>query len=101
MIHYIHKGDFLSIPVVKLIAIRGHEMSRLLFGDYILDKQKKEILHKDKSLELEPQIYGILDLLITRHGEIVSHDDIIEAVWERRPVSNNVIGNRINPPELP
>jgi len=47
-------------------------VSRLSFGEYILDRRKSEIYYQDKPLELEPQIYGILELLITRHGEIGS-----------------------------
>jgi len=70
-------------------------MSRFSFGEYVLDSEKNEIYHRGQPLELEPQIYGILELLVTRHGEIVSRDEIIEAVWDGRLVSNNVIGNRI------
>jgi len=70
-------------------------MSRLSFGEYILDRRKNEIYYQDKPLELEPQIYGILELLITRHGEIVSRDEILNAVWDGHSVSNNVINNRI------
>ena len=70
-------------------------MDTLSFGKYILDTEKCKLYHRDKSIELEPQIYGILELLITRHGEVVSRDDIINAVWDGRRVSDNVIGNRI------
>jgi len=47
------------------------------------------------ALELEPQVFCILELLITRHGEIVSRDEIIDEVWDGRQMSNNVIDNRI------
>jgi len=70
-------------------------MGKLSFGAYRLNTQKGRLYHLDQPLDLEPQIYGILELLITRHGEIVSRDDIIDAVWDGRLVSNNVIDNRI------
>jgi len=70
-------------------------MDKLSFGKYILDTEKCKLYHRDKPIELEPQIYGILDLLITRHGEVISRDDIINAVWDGRRVSNNLIDNRI------
>jgi len=70
-------------------------MSRLSFGEYSLDTQKGRLYQQDQPLELEPQIYGILELLISRHGDIVSRDDMINAVWDGRLVSNNVIDNRI------
>jgi len=70
-------------------------MGKLSFGAYRLDTQKGRLYHLDQPLDLEPQIYGILELLITRHGEIVSRDDMIDDVWDGRLVSNNVIDNRI------
>jgi len=70
-------------------------MASFLFGDYLLNTRKSQLYHKNKALELEPQIYGVLELLITRHGDIVSRDDIIDAVWDGRDMSDNVIDNRI------
>ena len=70
-------------------------MGKLSFGNYILDTDKSRVYHLDKPLELEPQIYGILELLIARHGEIVSRDDIIKEIWDGGAVSNNLIDNRI------
>ena len=59
-------------------------MDKLSFGKYILDTEKCKLYHRDKSIELEPQIYGILELLITRHGEVVSRDDIRRLGWTSR-----------------
>ena len=70
-------------------------MGKLSFGDFVLDTLKSRLYQKGELLELEPQIYGILELLITRHGELVSRDDMIDAVWDGRMVSNYVIDNRI------
>lgn len=70
-------------------------MNRLSFGDYILDRHKSRLYYRDEPLDLEPQIYGILELLISRHGDIITRDDMINAVWDGRLVSNNVIDNRI------
>lgn len=70
-------------------------MGKLSFGEYILDTQTSRLYNQGIPLGLEPQIYGLLELLITRHGELVSRDDIIDAVWGGRLVSNYVIDNRI------
>lgn len=70
-------------------------MAKLFFAEYRLDTQKSKLYHQAEALELEPQIYSILELLITRHGELVSRDDMIDAVWDGRMVSNYVIDNRI------
>jgi len=70
-------------------------MKYFSFGDYRLDTVKSEIRFKETALDLEPQVYCILELLITRHGDVVSRDDIIATVWDGRVVYNNVIDNRI------
>jgi len=70
-------------------------MGRFSFEEYILDTQKSKLYHRAEALELEPQIYSILELLITRHGEMVSRDDMIDTVWDGRIVSNYVIDNRM------
>ena len=70
-------------------------MTNLLFGDYHLDTLQGVICYKGEVLEVQPQVYCILELLITRHGEVVSRDEIIAEVWGGRVVSNNVIDNRI------
>ena len=70
-------------------------MELLSFGNYSLNRRKGEICRKGKVLELEPQVYCILELLITRNDDIVSRDDMIDKIWDGRPMSNNVIDSRI------
>ena len=70
-------------------------MKNWSFGDYHLDALSSKICFKGEPLELVPQVYCILELLITRHGELISRDEIIAEVWNGRGISNNVIDNRI------
>ena len=70
-------------------------MTNFSFENYHLDTLKGVISHEGDVLEIQPQVYCILELLITRHGEVVSRDEIISYVWGGRVVSNNVIDNRI------
>ena len=70
-------------------------MEKWSFGNYHLDTLSSKIRHKDQDLEVEPQVYCLLELLITRHGEIISRDEIIAEVWDGRVISNNLIDNRI------
>jgi len=37
----------------------------------------------------------MLELLVSKHGEIISRDDFIKTIWDGRIVSNNAIDNRI------
>jgi len=83
------------VPNFARVIARGPAMKYFSFGDYRLDTVKSEIRFKETALDLEPQVYCILELLITRHGDVVSRDDIIATVWDGRVVYNNVIDNRI------
>jgi len=70
-------------------------MEKWFFGNHSLDTLKSKLYYKGEALEVEPQVYCILELLITRHGEIISRDEIIAEVWNGRVISNNLIDNRI------
>ena len=60
-----------------------------------MDTSTCELFKSGVKVELEPQVYGMLELLVTRHGEIISRDDFIKTVWDGRQVSNNIIDNRM------
>jgi len=70
-------------------------MENWSFGNYHLDTLNSKICYKGEALEIEPQVYCILELLITRHGDLISRDEIIAEVWNGRVISNNLIDNRI------
>jgi len=57
--------------------------------------RQKKACNRARFAKTKPQVYCILELLITRHGDVVSRDDIIATVWDGRVVYNNVIDNRI------
>ena len=65
------------------------------FETYQLDVQRA-VLRKDGiRMKVEPQVLSLLELLITRHGEMVSRDDIIDFVWKGRSISQSAIDSRI------
>ncbi len=70
-------------------------MERFSFGDYQLNRMDGELLFKGEALKLEPQVFCILELLITQHGRVVSRDEIIKEVWDGRFISKHVLDNRI------
>jgi len=46
-------------------------------------------------VKLEPQVYRLLALLVTRHSQIVTKDEINEHVWNGRIVSDAAISSRL------
>lgn len=70
-------------------------MKRFSFGDYELNTMDSELLFRGEALALEPQVYCILEFLISRYGQVVSRDEIIKEVWDGRFISKHVLDNRI------
>jgi len=70
-------------------------MSGFKFDIYVLDTESCELRKADHIIRLEPQVYGVLELLIEKSGEIVTWDDLRNIVWDGIYVSNNMIDTRI------
>jgi TolB-like protein/DNA-binding winged helix-turn-helix (wHTH) protein/Tfp pilus assembly protein PilF len=53
------------------------------FGDFSLDCGKFELCRKGRRLKLERKPLELLVLLVTRHGQVVTRDEIAGCLWER------------------
>src|SRR5271166_6164497 len=67
-----------------------------LFEDYALDADRRELLKADRQIAVQPQVFDVLAFLIANRGRVVSKDEIIEAVWDGRVVSESTLTSRIN-----
>lgn len=66
------------------------------FGQCELDTERLE-LRRDGDLQaIEPQVFSLLVHLIENRDHVVSKDDLIEAVWEGRIVSDATLSSRIS-----
>src|SRR5262245_6893369 len=70
--------------------------SMFCFGDMILDGERRELRVGLKWIPIEPQVFDLLDFLIRNRDHVVSKDDLLEAVWRGRIVSESAIAARIN-----
>ena len=66
------------------------------FGRCELDIASHALRVEGEERRVEPQVFDLLHLLVTRPGELVSRDALIEAVWGGRIVSDATIDARIN-----
>lgn len=67
-----------------------------LFGDCALDTDRRELRRSGSSVEIEPQVFDLLEYLIRQKDRVVSRDDLLEAVWQGRIVSELTLSSRIN-----
>jgi TolB-like protein len=68
----------------------------LVFGDHRLDSARRELLRGACRIELEPKAFDLLAYLVKNRDRVVSKDDLLEAVWDGRIVSESALTTRIN-----
>lgn len=67
-----------------------------VFEDLALDAKRRELRRSDRILAIEPKAFDLLLYLITHRDRVVSKDDLIEAVWAGRIVSESALTTCIN-----
>ncbi len=71
-------------------------MFMLLFGDCVLDAERRELKRASGVVSTGPQVFDLLLFLIENRARVVSKDDLLEAVWGGRIVSESTITSHIN-----
>lgn len=69
---------------------------RYLFEDYALDLERRELYRGANVVSVSPQVFDLLDYLISNRERVVSKDDLINAVWNGRSVSDAALTTRLN-----
>src|SRR3954453_14214597 len=66
------------------------------FRDCELDLPRQELRRSGAVVHVEPQVFDLLVFLLTNRERIVSKDEILDAVWDGRIVSEAALSSRIN-----
>src|SRR5262245_61527259 len=68
----------------------------LSIGDYVLDESNARLTRDGKPLELPPKAFAVLCLLARNAQKLVTKDELLDAVWGHRHVSESVLKTIIN-----
>jgi len=74
----------------------GNARLRFLFEDCVLDTDRRELRRGADAVSVTPQVFDLLDYLIRNRERVVSKDDLIDAIWNGRIVSDTAVTTRIN-----
>jgi pimeloyl-ACP methyl ester carboxylesterase len=67
-----------------------------LFGAHCLDTKLLELRVGGKPRPIEPQVFNLLVYLAENSDRVVGKDEIIDAVWDGRAISDATLNSRVN-----
>ena len=67
--------------VLRRFYIVEPESNVLTFGDLVADFEKREIVIKDKKLDLTLKEFELLEILIRNNGKILTRDTLLDKIW--------------------
>jgi len=70
-----------GLPLGDRVASHLSSSHVVRFADFEFDLRSGELSRNGTSLKLQPQPAKVLTLLVSRHGEIVTRQDIAQQVW--------------------
>ncbi|WP_063687260.1 winged helix-turn-helix domain-containing tetratricopeptide repeat protein [Bradyrhizobium stylosanthis] len=66
------------------------------FEDFLLDPERRELRQADALVALEPQVFDLLTYLVRNRERVVTRDNLLDAIWNGRVVSESTLTSRIN-----
>ncbi len=66
------------------------------FGSCELDSDRRELRRGAKPVHVQPQVFDLLVYMVTHRDRVISRDEMVEAVWKGRSVSDVTLNSRVN-----
>jgi TolB-like protein len=90
-------GNIRQLPRPRSRGARpGDAGVQFMFGNYVLDPERRELTLRAEVVAVGPQVFDLLLHLVRNRDRVVSKDDLLKAVWGGRIVSESTITSHIN-----
>ena len=66
------------------------------FDNCVLDLDRRELLRASSTVATAPKVFDVLAYLMEHRDRVVSRDDLVNAVWQGRIVSESTFATHIN-----
>ncbi|MET1026334.1 MAG: winged helix-turn-helix domain-containing tetratricopeptide repeat protein [Dongiaceae bacterium] len=66
------------------------------FGKYLLDADRRELTCNSEPMTIGPKAFDLLAYLLENRARVVSKDDMFDAIWHGRIVSESTLTSHIN-----
>ncbi|GEO41092.1 hypothetical protein SAE02_52400 [Skermanella aerolata] len=67
-----------------------------VFADCLLDPDRRELFRGNGVIATGPQVFDLLVYLVENRERVVSRDNLIDAVWDGRIISESTLASHIN-----
>ncbi len=68
---------------------------RYVFDTFVIDAATRELIAAGTPLRVEPKVLDLLLYLIERRDRVVSKDELVDAVWQGRFISDAAISSTV------
>jgi DNA-binding response OmpR family regulator len=72
------------------------EIPALTLGEFVLDESNARLTRDQAPVEIPPKAFAVLCHLVRNAPRLVTKDDLLDAVWGHRHVSESVLKSTIN-----
>jgi len=62
----------------------------------VLDVDRRELRRAGDLVAVEPQVFDLIEYLVRHRDRVVTRDDLLDAIWNGRVVSESTLSSRIN-----
>ena len=69
---------------------------RYAFEDYVIDSDRRELTRSVEPIAVGPQVFDLLLHLVRNREHVVSRDELLNAVWAGRIISESTLTSHIN-----
>ena len=66
------------------------------FGEFEIDLEQQELRRSGQAVHLEPQVFDLLVYLVRNRARTVSKDELIDAVWQGRAISDAALSSCVS-----
>jgi TolB-like protein/Tfp pilus assembly protein PilF len=77
-------------------AVLTGELLDFRFADFEIDVARHELRRAGAVVHIEPQVFDLIVHLVKNRERIVSKDELIEAIWQGRIISEAALSSRIS-----
>src|SRR5260370_17581127 len=96
-LHFPYRRLILCVATdARAPTIGGIGSLQYLFEEYAFDTDRRELHRGANVVPVGRQVFDLLDYLIRNRERVVSKDDLINAIWNGRIVSDAALTTRLN-----